>query len=89
MSWSFVWGGTKICFLEATGRGQSIGTSSSSISGSLAIGVRARLADMRLFACFCFLVLLQGNVIGGLDGLSHNTAVVGDQKMGRVEFFQA
>ena len=65
-----------------------MGTSSSSISDSSVIRVRAgRLADMRLFACFCFLVLLQGNVIGGVDGVSHSVAVVGDHRTGRVESF--
>ena len=60
----------------------------SSISGSSAIVVSAgSWADIRLIACFCFFVLLQGKVIGGLDGLLHNIAVVGDQRMGRAESF--
>jgi len=66
-----------------------VGTSSSSKSGSSVIDVRAGrgLEDMRLFASFCFLVFAEGNVIGGVDGVSQSVAVLGDHKIGRSDSF--
>jgi len=71
------------------GIGALVGTSSSSNSGSSVIDVRAGrgLEDMHLFASFCFLVLLQGNVIGGFDGVSQSVAVFGDHRIGRLDSF--
>jgi len=77
------------CFFAVAGIGALVGTSASSYSGSSVIDVRAGsgLEFMRLFASLCFLVFLEGNVMGGFEGASQSVAVFGDQRIGRSDSF--